>query len=400
VATANQEILDASIRHATAVQRFAAGEVKEVLALLEAADRELVVRLRKRLARLPKRVDFTSRRWKALIADIRQARGAIITELKKRSMGTTRELAKVERDAELAILTKAVAPLEFTFASVDVPSLVQAIRKPFQGQTLEKWWGELKGVDARRLTRELQLGYTEGESIPNIVKRVAGTRAQGFRDGVLSITRRNAETVVRTAINHTSNMAREAVWQANADVIQAIRWVSTLDGRTTPICRARDGKVAPVGDRPLPPNSDPLHPPGARPPAHPGCRSRTAPVIGPEVVGERPWVRDTRTGRRRQLDFAKQARRQKRSVKSVREEWYDKNIGQVPAKTTYNEWLGTQPAKFQNEVLGPTRGKLFRKGGLEMDKFVDRAGNELTLAQLADRDPTAFMKAGLDPGDF
>lgn len=399
MATANEVYLDAVLRHATAAQRFASGEIREVLRILEAADRELVERLRKRLARLPRRVDFTSRRWKELLQDIRAARLAIMRDLKSRSFSVTKDYAKVERDAEFAILNAAL-PVEYAFASVDLPSLVQAIRRPFQGQTLEKWWGELAETDIRRLTKELQLGFTEGQSIPNIVKRVAGTRARGFRDGVLSITRRNAETVVRTAINHTANMARQAVWDANNDIVTGYRWVSTLDGRTTPICRARDGKVAPAGDKPLPPDAEPLHPADARPPAHPNCRSTMAAIIGTDFVGQRPYVRDTRTGKRRRLDFAKQARAEKRSVKAVREEWYNKNIGTVPAKTTYQQWLKRQPAKFQDEVLGPTRGRLFRRGGLELDRFVTQNGSELTLSELASRNPTAFMEAGLDPAKF
>jgi len=62
--------------------------------------------------------------------------------------------------------------------------------------------------------------------------------------------------------------------------------------------------------------------------------------------------------------------------------------------------LKRQPASFQDEVLGKTKAKLFREGGLNVDQFVDRAGNELTLSQLAERKPDAFRKAGLDPEKF
>src|SRR3546814_6812910 len=37
--------------------------------------------------------------------------------------------------------------------------------------------------------------------------------------------------------------------------------------------------------------------------------------------------------------------------------------GQVKGSLTYYEWLKTQSAQFQDSVLGPTRGKLFRDGG-------------------------------------
>jgi len=68
--------------------------------------------------------------------------------------------------------------------------------------------------------------------------------------------------------------------------------------------------------------------------------------------------------------------------------------GQVPAKMTYNEWLKTKPAEFQNEVLGPNRAKLFR-AGMPVDRFVNRAGDKLTLDDLRKRDAEYFKKAGL-----
>lgn len=399
MANANTELLDASVRHQVAVQRFTKGQARKVLELLEEADRNLVAKLRRRLRRLPEGVDFTSRRWKRLIKDVRAARFAIMEKAGAASAEDLPGFAKVEHDAELSIF-EAALPFEIEFAGVDIPSLNAAISKPFQGQTLEQWWGGLAETDSRRVVREIQLGYSQGESVPNIVKRIAGTRAGGFKDGVLAISRRNAETVVRTAVNHTSQAARETVWAENADVIAALRWTSTLDGRTTPICQSRDGKLTPIGDNKLPEGADALHPPGARPPAHPNCRSAMVAAIDGEVVGERAYVTSTATAKEQRRIWRAEAKRTGRTVKQVREKWQERNIGHVPAKTTYNQWLGRQSKGFQDDVLGPTKGKLFREGGLKLDKFVDRSGAEFTLAELADQNPTAFMKAGLDPADF
>lgn len=69
--------------------------------------------------------------------------------------------------------------------------------------------------------------------------------------------------------------------------------------------------------------------------------------------------------------------------------------GQVPAEQTYNQWLAKQLASRQDEVLGPTRGKLFRQGGLPMDRFYNDKGVFLDLPQLRERDARAFAKAGL-----
>ena len=134
--------------------------------------------------------------------------------------------------------------------------------------------------------------------------------------------------------------------------------VSVLDQRTSAICRARSGKLAPIGDKPLPadtPASQRLEPPSARPPAHPACRS----VMVAILVGGPPAEREN-----------------------------------------YNTWLKRQPAGVQDEVLGKTKGKLFRKGELEVDEYVDREGTELTLGELARTEPKAFSRAGISTEPF
>ena len=55
------------------------------------------------------------------------------------------------------------------------------------------------------------------------------------------------------------------------------------------------------------------------------------------------------------------------------------------------------PAAYRrNVLLGKTRGKLFRKGGLKQDQFVDFNGDELTLDELRQLHPGAFEKAGVE----
>jgi len=75
-------------------------------------------------------------------------------------------------------------------------------------------------------------------------------------------------------------------------------------------------------------------------------------------------------------------------------------IGQVPAKTTYLDFLRRQPAAIQDDILGRTRGRLFRTGRLDLKSFVDRTGAEIPLDQLAKMHAGAFRAAGLDPVEF
>jgi hypothetical protein len=74
--------------------------------------------------------------------------------------------------------------------------------------------------------------------------------------------------------------------------------------------------------------------------------------------------------------------------------------GTTIAAETYQTFLQRQPRWFQEDVLGRTKARLFREGNLPLDRFVDRAGNELSVAELARREAAAFRRAGLDPSDF
>ena len=69
--------------------------------------------------------------------------------------------------------------------------------------------------------------------------------------------------------------------------------------------------------------------------------------------------------------------------------------GQVSADLNYNDWLKKQSKAFQVDVLGKDKAKLFRDGGITMDKFVNDRGQALTLAELKTKYPTAWDKADI-----
>jgi SPP1 gp7 family putative phage head morphogenesis protein len=397
--TANQAYTDAALRHQVDIRRYTAGEIKQIRKLMLEQDRELVRLLRARLADigLPAgRDDLSVRRLRSLLADVRVARSEMLRALQQDLLDNLDDFAPLEVEVERQNLETTI-PIELQVATVSIKRARAIIRSsPFQGQLLSKWFDQLEAGDAARLERAVVLGVQNGETLDQILRRIVGTRAANYQDGALSITRRNAEAVARTAINHISNEARAEVWAENADLLEVERWTATLDGRTSAICRARDGTVYPVGV-------------GPRPPAHFNCRSVMVAVLSRVgIVGERPYVVDTRTPDKRRVDFKQEARdkagdswrtmsekERSASIARIRNAWADANVGQVAASTTYQEFLSRQSAAFQDQVLGKTKGKLFRQGGLTLQDFVDRAGNELTLSQLKSLYPDAWSRAGL-----
>ena len=164
--------------------------------------------------------------------------------------------------------------------------------------------------------------------------------------------------------------------------VKKYKYLATLDGRTSDICRALDGQVFEVGKGPVPP-------------MHINCRSQRVPYEEDEIKTKRPAVSDTRTRKQREKDFRKESRETGESVKGIRERWKKKNITTVDSDLTYGQWLKGETVAFQKEVLGKTQADLFRKGGLTLDRFVDPTGKRYTIDELYTLNRDAFRKAGL-----
>lgn len=381
--TANQEYFDASLRHQVALRRYSTWEVAQILAILEAADADITALLRSRLERLGTRPDTRASRLKALLADICSARIEAAKSAKDRLQIDLDELAATEYAAERDLILRFV-PFEVDLVAVSMAQVREAATaSTFLGLSLGDWFQRLTQADQTRLIAAVQLGVAQGETTDQIVRRVAGTRAQKYADGALAITRRDATAVVRTAVAHVAGRAREQVWQSNEDIVERLRWTSTLDGRTSPVCRARDGKLFPVDK-------------GPRPPAHYQCRSVMVAVLDPEgLIGERPTVRDTRTRDKREVDFKAKAKEQagsawttmsreerRAAVARVRSAWAKEVVGRQPAGTSYQEWLARQPQAFVVDVLGKRRSELFLSGKVTLSEFVDFRGRQIPLKQL------------------
>ena len=416
--TANQDIQDAALRHQVHVRRFASGAANRMLDLLEKADRDTVAKIREQLTTLVKAgVDpsdsRTLRRLNAVLEEIRRERERLLRAIADQVDIELVDFGQVEAEFEVKILDQSI-PI-----AVDLPKLtprqvkVIATEQPFAGRALGEWWDGLRAADQQRILDQIRIGVIQGQTIPQIIQRLAGTRRNRFRDGILAVTRRQAEAIVRTGVNGISNAVRRQMWAGFGDAAAGLVWTATLDGRTSQICRSRDGHIRPVSrDQPIPEGITlpRLKPPFAEPPAHPNCRSTLVGyVAGIGLIGDRPFVRDKRRRNRREADFKAEAKadigaaewsklseKERRArIRDKRNEWIERNIGQVPADTDYDTWLRRQPAGFQDDVMGKSRGALFRRGGLKQDQFVDFNGDTLTLDELRGKFPEAFERAGV-----
>jgi SPP1 gp7 family putative phage head morphogenesis protein len=271
--TTGQRAFDAIIRHRINVQRFMRGEVADVLDLIGTKDAQLVEELRRRLPHVAVG-DIRGLRLRKLMQATFARRVEAFAEAKAEVREQLVAFGRVEAQAVNRMMGAAVSDA-VAFNPVRAAQIREAVtRTPFSGgkdaaRTLGQWFGDMAKADQRRLLGAIQLGIHNQETVDTIVRRIAGTRANGYKDGVLAVTRREAETVVRTAINHTANEAQRAWGEENADVVAGFQWSSMLDERTCGICKRRDGKFVAVG-RNQPPEG--MEVADGSPPAHFQCR--------------------------------------------------------------------------------------------------------------------------------
>tara|TARA_R100000005_G_C5000015_1_gene206816 strand:+ start:3569 stop:4795 length:1227 start_codon:yes stop_codon:yes gene_type:complete len=401
---ANEIYLDLQLRYQHRLRRLASRILGRSIELVSLSDRELLQRLRRKLPVLRRgKFDFAARRYLELMEELRVLREQAIEEAWKESRKELKELsyATQEKEEERTLFA---LPVKFELTRLPPTEIISVLDLPFAGgetdaRTLMQWKASIVQADFSRIQGAVQSGLLQGLTTAAIIQTLAGTRRQKFADGVLAGTRRNVQAVLSAGVTHVHNAVSGRLFEKNPDVYRFLQWVSVLDGRTSVICRARDGKFAPIGDNKLPQGLPRLEPPTARPPAHPNCRSAVVPVFDSRglagIIGERPFVRETAKDQYRKINFRQQARdgvgsaawrrmsaeQRQRAVDTVRDQWLQDRIGSVPADLTYDDWLRGQPVEFQNEVLGRRKAVLFRKG-LKLDRFVDSTGRQLTIEQL------------------
>lgn len=269
------------------------------------------------------------------------------------------ELADYAAGAEAVALAAATGG-----ATVAIPTAASlyaaALENPVQatGELLSDMISNWSKADAMRVSNVIQKGWGQGKTLQSMIREVVGTKANGYKDGILDISRKNAGTVIHTATQHVASASRMALWEENSDIAEEYEWASTLDRRTSQQCKSLDGTIYKLGKGPMPP-------------IHPNCRSTTVAVLD------------------KKFDFLKKGETRANA---------GPNPGQVDASLTYYDWLRQQPSDFQVTALGPVRAKLFQSGGLTPAKFAElnigRNFEPLTLKEMRVLQPDAFKRAG------
>ncbi len=220
------------------------------------------------------------------------------------------------------------------------------------GKLLDPFFKDMAESDISRLNGVIRRGYALGNTNNQIISDALESIG-GFE--------KTARALVRTGVQHASQTARFALYQNNLEIVKKYRWVSTLDNRTSNICKSLSGQIFDFGKGPLPP-------------IHIGCRSTTTAVL------------DER------FNFLNEG-----ATRSARGP--DGKVVSVDVNETYYSWLKKQPVDFQRSAIGNTWTKLLNDGKISASRFaelrLDRDFRPITLDQARQLEPTIFKNAGV-----
>gem|GEM_PF-1642724 len=247
------------------------------------------------------------------------------------------------------------------------------------GGTIAEWLGKWERFDLERIASVCQRASVESLSVDEISKAIRGSKESNFSDGILTTTKVGATMMARTIINGVSNNARVETIKANDDIIDGVKFVGTLDGKTCPHCGAYDGQIW-RGEEIAS---------ARRPPIHPNCRCTLVPYVElRDEEGNVVELEEERPAANADFDaLAKEAYNAQAKQKGWNRRWedlsastrlkyyyqaqkdYEKETGepayrQVPASLTFEDYFKAQPESFKRAWLGVKRYELYQKGSL------------------------------------
>ncbi|PHV33323.1 hypothetical protein CSQ94_13760 [Janthinobacterium sp. BJB312] len=266
-------IAEMFLTHSLNLLRFSAGTQDKILALMGAMSKELTAKLNEG--------EISTYGKQRLGALLRESNALISSHYTGMQAELTRNLTgmvRIEADYTAKVLTQG---LKIELGAKLPPA---TYLEKLVGDTLIKgapsadWW-KRQALDTQfRFASQVRLGAAQGETTSQIVSRVLGKSAKAAdlapsmpatppmpawtpsapaapaakgptpapdpvapgEQGILKASSANARALVHSSVQAVANAARLASFQRNAELIECLVWLSTLDSHTCLLCAMRD----------------------------------------------------------------------------------------------------------------------------------------------------------------
>ena len=376
--------------HSLNLLRFSAGTQDKILALLGAMSRELT-------AKLNAAGEVESLGKQRLAALLRESNAVIASHYTGMQAEMARDLTgmvRIEANYTAKVLTQGLK-IELGAKLPPATYLEKLVGDTLiKGASSADWWKRQAADTQFRFASQVRLGAAQGETTSQIVSRVLGKSAKAAdlapstpatppmpagtpgapaaapaakgllaapdpvapgEQGILKTSAANARALVHSSVQAVANAARLASFQQNADLIECLVWLSTLDSHTCLLCAMRDLHEYSLHDQePINHTHEWAGGPGA---IHFSCRC----------------VLSTRT-----KSFADLGIELDEPGDSTR----PSDGGAVSSKMNFKDFLASKDKAWRAEYLGPGRAEMYEAGKITLNDLMNLKGRKLTLEEL------------------
>ncbi|WP_273397018.1 minor capsid protein [Actinobacillus porcinus] len=318
--------------------RYDANLRKEIFKKLTALQKQLLTRVSAAGIESISKSELQS-----LLKDVKTLIADTYTDVNAYSSKELNALLPIETDATAKIYNESV---QFDLFNIVPERTLNAAKNAdlIAGTPLKDWWAKQGDDLAFKFSALIRQGMIDGKQTSRLITETKD---------LLAHSRRGAETLVRTAVMKVHDKAQELFKDENLDLLKGEKHLSTLDTRTSEICRVRDGLAWDLDKKPIGEHAVPY----ARPPLHPNCRSTL-------ILITKSW---------KELGL---------DMDEIPESTRASMDGQVKAGLTYENWLKNKTPEQQDAILGKGKADLWRQGVITFRDMLDQSGRPLTLKQL------------------
>lgn len=143
-----------------------------------------------------------------------------------------KELATLEKKHTEASVAKAMnVSASLVSSGLSAKQLEAVVNKPLLfGHSSADWWQGQSEELRRKFSGAMQQGFLLGESVDELARRIRGSKDHGYADGIMPLTKRQAEALVRSSVIAISNQASIETIAEMGDIVKGIQWSCFVAG--------------------------------------------------------------------------------------------------------------------------------------------------------------------------
>ena len=372
--------------HSLNLLRFSSGAQEKILLLMAAMSKELTTKLNEG--------EISTYGKQRLGALLRESNAVISSHYSGMQAEMTRNLTgmvRIEADYTAKVLTQGLK-IELGAKLPPATYLEKLVGDTLiKGASSADWW-KRQALDTQfRFASQVRLGAAQGETTSQIVSRVLGKSAKAAdlapstpatppmpagtpgalaapaakgpapdpiapgEQGILKTSATNARALVHSSVQAVANAARLASFKQNADLIECLVWLATLDSHTCLLCAVRDQMEYTLDDQ------EPI-----------GHTHEWAGGPGAIHFSDR-CVLSTRTKSFKDLGI---------ELDEPDDSTRPSDGGAVSSKMNFKDFLASKDKAWRADYLGPGRAEMYEAGKITLNDLMNLKGRKLTLEQL------------------